>query len=43
MKCAHLVDTDWVIHYLRGNLEIVSSVDELRPRGVAIRGNPKQV
>jgi tRNA(fMet)-specific endonuclease VapC len=36
MKCTHLVDTDWAIHYLRGNQEIVSRIDELRSRGVAL-------
>jgi tRNA(fMet)-specific endonuclease VapC len=33
---AYLVDSDWVIHYLHGHLEIVSKLQELQKRGLAL-------
>jgi tRNA(fMet)-specific endonuclease VapC len=36
MRPAYLIDTDWVIHYLHGNTEIVARLDELQPHGLAL-------
>jgi tRNA(fMet)-specific endonuclease VapC len=36
MKPTHLVDTDWVIHYLNGHPGIVQRLDELKERGLAL-------
>ncbi|HEX3035545.1 MAG TPA: type II toxin-antitoxin system VapC family toxin [Thermodesulfobacteriota bacterium] len=36
MKMSHLIDTDWVIHYLHGNEEIVKRLTSLRESGLAI-------
>jgi tRNA(fMet)-specific endonuclease VapC len=33
---AYLIDTDWVIQYLNGDLQVVQRVDSLRPQGVRI-------
>src|SRR5439155_2905374 len=35
MTVSYLVDTDWIIHYLNGQPEIVSKLQELQGRGVA--------
>ena len=35
MTVSFLVDTDWIIHYLNGQPEIVSKLQELQGRGVA--------
>lgn len=32
----YLVDTDWVIHYLHGNKEIVKNLISLRKKGIGI-------
>jgi tRNA(fMet)-specific endonuclease VapC len=32
----YLVDTDWVIHYLNGHAEIVSSIQEFAAQGLAL-------
>ena len=32
----YLVDTDWVIHYLNGDLSIRERIDEVRDEGVAV-------
>ncbi len=32
----YLIDTDWTIHYLNGQLEVIQRVDELRAEGVAL-------
>src|SRR5207247_8369033 len=36
MTVSCLVDTDWIIHYLNGQPEIVSKLQELQGRGVAV-------
>jgi len=36
MKPTHLVDTDWVIHYLNGHHGIVQRLDELKEGGLAL-------
>ena len=36
MKPTHLVDTDWVIHYLNGHPGIIKRLDELKERGLAL-------
>jgi tRNA(fMet)-specific endonuclease VapC len=36
MKPTHLVDTDWVIHYLNGHRGIIERLDELKERGLAV-------
>ncbi len=36
MTVSYLVDTDWIIHYLNGQPEIVSKLQELQGRGVAV-------
>ncbi len=36
MKPTHLVDTDWVIHYLNGHQGIIERLDELKERGLAV-------
>ena len=36
MTSAYLVDTDWVIHYLNGQPEIVSKLQELQKQGLAV-------
>jgi len=33
---SYLVDTDWIIHYLNGQPSIVSKLQELQGRGVAV-------
>lgn len=35
MKVSYLIDTDWIIHYLNGNKEIVEKIGELEKRGLA--------
>ncbi|MGD0128035.1 MAG: type II toxin-antitoxin system VapC family toxin [Terriglobia bacterium] len=36
MKPTHLVDTDWVIHYLNGHPRVIKRLDELKERGLAL-------
>lgn len=36
MNPSYLVDTDWVIHYLNGQSAIVSKLQELQGRGLAV-------
>jgi len=36
MKISYLIDTDWIIHYLHGNEEIVRRLISLREDGLAI-------
>ena len=36
MTLRYLVDTDWVIHYLNGNPNIVGKLLELRDHGLAL-------
>ena len=36
MKVSYLIDTDWVIHYLNGQTEIVQRLGSLRKEGLAI-------
>ena|SRR5437867_12918655 len=36
MTAPYLVDTDWVIHYLNGQPAIVSKLQELQGRGLAV-------
>jgi len=36
MSPAHLLDTDWVIHYLNGQPAVVEKVDALRDDGLAL-------
>jgi tRNA(fMet)-specific endonuclease VapC len=36
VKINYLIDTDWIIHYLTGRSDIVSTLRELRPQGLAI-------
>jgi tRNA(fMet)-specific endonuclease VapC len=36
MKPTHLVDTDWVIHYLNGLRVIIKRLDDLKERGLAV-------
>lgn len=36
MKPAYLVDTDWVIHYLSQNREIIQRLDELKEQGLGL-------
>jgi tRNA(fMet)-specific endonuclease VapC len=36
MNLRYLVDTDWVINYLRAQPAIVSRLDELQPQGLAL-------
>jgi len=33
---AYIVDSDWVIHYLHGQSEVVSKLQELQKRGLAL-------
>jgi predicted nucleic acid-binding protein len=35
MKLSYLVDTDWIIHYLNGNNEIVEKIESLGKGGLA--------
>ncbi len=35
MKLSYLIDTDWIIHYLNGNREIVEKVGPLQKTGLA--------
>jgi tRNA(fMet)-specific endonuclease VapC len=36
MNPAYLVDTDWIIHYLNGNLKIIERLRPLRKEGLSI-------
>ena len=36
MKISYLIDTDWIIHYLTGRPDIISTLRELHPQGLAI-------
>lgn len=36
MSARFLLDTDWVIHYLRGNSEVVERLDSKRNDGIAL-------
>lgn len=36
MKIAYLIDTDWIIHYLNGQADVVEKLAELKPEGLAI-------
>jgi tRNA(fMet)-specific endonuclease VapC len=36
MNLRYLVDTDWVIHYLRAHPAIVARLDELQPQGLGL-------
>lgn len=36
MKLSYLIDTDWIIHYLNGNEEIVRKIRSLGKGGLAI-------
>lgn len=36
MRLEHLVDTDWVIHYLNGQSHIVARLDGLKAAGLAL-------
>lgn len=33
---SYLIDTDWVIHHLRGNVQITRRIEGLFPEGIAI-------
>ena len=33
---SNLLDTDWAIHYLNGNPEVIRRLDTLRPDGISI-------
>lgn len=33
---SNLLDTDWAIHYLNGNPQVVRRLDSLRPDGISI-------
>ncbi len=36
MSLRYLVDTDWVIHYLNGQLAIVERLSQLQPQGIGL-------
>lgn len=36
MMSSYLIDTDWIIHYLNGQRDIVNRLVELRKEGLAI-------
>lgn len=36
MTPAYLVDSDWIIHYLHGQSQIVAKLQELQERGLAV-------
>jgi tRNA(fMet)-specific endonuclease VapC len=36
MTVRYLLDTDWVIHYLHGNPDVIKRVDEARGEGVGL-------
>jgi tRNA(fMet)-specific endonuclease VapC len=36
MNLSYLIDTDWIIHYLNGNGEIVENLTSLKVEGLAI-------
>lgn len=36
MKLSYLIDTDWIIHYLNGNEEVVRKIKSLVKDGLAI-------
>ena len=36
MRLEYLVDTDWVIHYLNGQSQIVARLDALKESGLAL-------
>lgn len=36
MNINYLVDTDWIIHYLYGEENVVRRLEELRPHGLAV-------
>jgi len=35
MKLSHLIDTDWIIHYLNGNKGITEKIRSLEVSGLA--------
>ena len=42
MNLRYLVDTDWVINYLRAHPAIVSRLGELQPQGLACPLSPSR-
>jgi hypothetical protein len=36
MTITHLVDTDWVVHYLNGRRDIVARLDVLKHQGLGL-------
>jgi predicted nucleic acid-binding protein len=36
MKLTHLIDTDWIIHYLNGNKGIIEKIRSLEKSGLAV-------
>ena len=40
MTPSYLIDTDWIIHYLNGQRDIVNRLVELRKEGLAISAGP---
>jgi tRNA(fMet)-specific endonuclease VapC len=36
MKLSHLIDTDWIIHYLNGNKGIIEKIRSFEKKGLAV-------
>ncbi len=36
MKFSYLIDTDWIIHYLNGNRDVVSKLRSLESEGLTV-------